>query len=184
LDNSHPAFFTNRFGFSVCPAKELTMTFKPDSLMNSSAQSYLDPNELTALSQYISSIPERIAVYRTLRDQEIAIMQPVADALQQHTQASDARLEQSLCHGLMVMRHVAMAMLLDDNHLVEERLKGWLPDIVNVHDTQNLDQQLFQLLDQQLGRVFNPSQLSLLKPSLAQAQALIAASSGPSLHAF
>ncbi len=160
------------------------MTFKLDSLVNSSGQSYLEPSELTTLSQYVSSIPERLAVYRILRDQEIAIMQPIANALQQHAQAPAAKLEQSLRHGLMVMRHIAMAMLLDDSQFLEQRLKGWLPDIVNSHDTQALDRQLFQLLDQQLGRVLTPAQLHLLKPGLAQVEALITASPEVGIQAF
>ncbi|NJL46795.1 MAG: hypothetical protein HC929_03920 [Leptolyngbyaceae cyanobacterium SM2_5_2] len=157
------------------------MTFKLDSLVNSSGHSYLEPTELAALSQYISSIPERLAVYRVLRDQEVTLMQPIADALKQASQATDSQLEQSLRNGLMVMRHVAMAMLLDDSHFVEERLRGWLPDMVSAHNTQALDQQLFQLLDQQLGRVLNPAQLNLLKPGLTQAQALVMASAVPGI---
>ena len=43
------------------------------------------PMILSILSQYVSSIPERVRVYRTVRDQEVTIMQAVADTLQQQT---------------------------------------------------------------------------------------------------
>lgn len=154
------------------------MTFKLDSLFESADKPYLDANDLTLLSQYVSSIPERIAVYRTLRDQEVAIMQPIADALAQRTQEPEAKVERSVRNGLMVLRYVAMAMLLDDNAFVQGRLQGWLPEIVQAHETQALDQQLFQLLDQQLAKVLTPAQINLLKPGLTKARDLLLGTAG------
>lgn len=155
------------------------MTFKLDSLFESAGKPYLDANELTMLSQYVSSVPERIAVYRILRDQEIAIMQPIADALQQRTQEPEAKVERSVRNGLMVLRYVAMAMLLDDGAFVEGRLQGWLPEMVQAHETQPLDQQLFQLLEQQLAKVLTPAQMNLLKPGLTKAQDLMLGDASP-----
>ncbi|WOD40704.1 hypothetical protein [Nodosilinea sp. E11] len=149
------------------------MTFKLDALFDSPEKQYLDANDLSLLSQYVSSIPERMTVYRTLRDQEIAIMQPIADALQQQGGHAEALVERSVRNGLMVLRYVAMAMLLDDDAFVEERLRGWLPEMVKAYDTQAVDQQLFQLLQQQLAKVFSPAQVNLLKPNLEKAQDLI-----------
>ena len=100
-------------------------------------------------------------------------MQPIADALQQGTQEPEAKVERSVRHGLMVLRYVAMAMLLDDSAFVQGRLQGWLPEIVQAHDTRALDQQLFQLLDQQLAKVLTPAQINLLKPGLTKARDLL-----------
>jgi hypothetical protein len=149
------------------------MTFKLDALFDAPDKRYLDANDLNVLSQYVSSIPERVNVYRILRDQEVTVMQSVADTLQQQANPSEAALERSLRNGLMVMRYVAMAMLLDDQAFVEERLRGWLPEIVKAYETQALDRQLFQLLEQKLAAVLSPAQMSLLKPSLAKAQAMM-----------
>ena len=157
------------------------MTFKLDSLFESVDKPYLDANDLTLLSQYVSSIPERIAVYRILRDQEVTIMQPIADDLQNRTQEPEAKVERSVRHGLMVLRYVAMAMLLDDNTFVEGRLQGWLPEIVKAHETQALDQHLFQRLEQQLATVLTPAQMNLLKPGLAKAQTLLLGTATPTL---
>jgi len=44
------------------------MTFKLDALFESPDKRYLDANDLSILSQYVSSIPERVRVYRTVRD--------------------------------------------------------------------------------------------------------------------
>lgn len=155
------------------------MTFKLDSLFESAEKPYLDANDLTMLSQYVSSIPERIAVYRILRDQEVAIMQPIADALQQRTPEPEDKVERSVRNGLMVLRYVAMAMLLDDSAFVAGRLQGWLPEMVQAHETQVLDQHLFQLLDQQLARVLTPAQINLLKPGLTKARDLLLGSASP-----
>jgi hypothetical protein len=149
------------------------MTFKLDALFDTPDKKYLDAGDLSILSQYVSSIPERMAVYRTLRDQEIAIMQPIADVLQQQGGHSEPMVERSVRNGLMVLRYVAMAMLLDDDNFVEDRLQGWLPEMVKAYETQTIDQQLFQLLDKQLGKVFSPAQFNLLKPSLEKAQGLM-----------
>lgn len=149
------------------------MTFKLDTLFDSPDKQYLDANDLSTLSQYVSSIPERMAVYRTLRDQEIAIVQPIADALVQQAGHPEPLVERSVRNGLMVLRYAAMAMLLDDESFVEERLQGWLPEMVKAYETQAVDQQLFQLLHKQLSKVFSPAQLGLLKPSLEKAQSLM-----------
>jgi hypothetical protein len=149
------------------------MTFKLDALFDSPDKRYLDANDLSVLSQYVSSIPERVAVYRTVRDQEVAIMQAVADTLQQQTNQPEALVERSIRNGLMVLRYVAMAMLLDDQGFVEERLRGWLPEIVKAYETQALDRQLFQLLEQKLASVLTQPQLRLVKPMLDRAQAIM-----------
>ncbi len=149
------------------------MTFKLDTLFDAPDKQYLDTHDLGILSQYVSSIPERMAVYRTLRDQEIAIMQPIADALQQQGGHPEALVERSIRNGLMVMRYAAMAMLLDDAGFVEDRLQGWLPEMVKAYETQAIDQQLFQLLNQQLTKMFSPAQLNLIKPGLEKAHSLM-----------
>lgn len=149
------------------------MTFKLDTLFDIPGKSYLDTNDLSLLSQYVGSIPERIATYRTLRDQEVAIVQPVADALQQIPNQPEALVERCVRHGLMVLRYAAMAMLLDNDDFVVERLEGWLPEMVKAYETQAIDQQFFQLMQTQLAKVLTPLQLNLLKPGLAKAQALM-----------
>lgn len=150
------------------------MNRKLDALFNEPEKRYLDGKDLSILSQYVSSLPERMTVYRSLRDQELAIMQPVADALQQQMpDASEAAIEQSVRHALMILRYAAMAMLIDDDVFVDDRLKGWLPEIVKAYGTQAVHQRLFQLLQQQLNQSLTPAQISLLKPGLSKVQALL-----------
>jgi hypothetical protein len=112
------------------------MNFKLDALFDATDKPYLDDNALGVITQYISSVPDRLKIYGLIRDNEVNIMQPIADALQQMPNQSDVLVERSVRNGLMVMRYMAMAMVLDDTNYLEERLEGWLPDIVKVYDTK------------------------------------------------
>ena len=133
------------------------MTFKLDALFESPDKRYLDANDLSILSQYVSSIPERVRVYRTVRDQEVTIMQAVADTLQQQTNQPEDLVERSIRNGLMVLRYVAMAMLLDDQGFIEERLRGWLPEIVKAYETQAIDPTAVSAVGTEAGSGANPA---------------------------
>ncbi|MBD0269676.1 MAG: hypothetical protein ICV77_15455 [Cyanobacteria bacterium Co-bin8] len=112
--------------------------------------------------------------YRLLRDQEVALMQPVADSLQQQMpDVPEATLEFSVRSGLLVLRYAAMAMLMDDEVFVEERLRGWLPEMVKAYNTEAVDQKLFEALAQRLSQTLPPQQMSLLKPCLEKAKSLL-----------
>ena len=145
-----------------------------EALFNEPEKAYLRPDELNVLSQFVSSLPERINLYRRLRNDELALMQAVADTLQQQfSQASEAHLERSLQNGVLVLRCAAMAMLMDDPDFMAKRLKPWLPDIIEAYGTQPIDEALYELLKQQLSSRLAPNQKALLFPGLETAQALL-----------
>ncbi|MEB3337538.1 MAG: hypothetical protein VKJ46_08760 [Leptolyngbyaceae bacterium] len=132
---------------------------------------YLKSEELNILSQYVSSLPQRLETYRLLRDKELEIMQQVADQLQlAMPQETTANLERCLKHALLMLRYCAMSMLLNDESFVKERLLGWLSQTVQAYNTQAIDSTLYRLLNQRLSQVFNPGQLGLLNPPLKLAQ--------------
>lgn len=150
------------------------MNPKLDALFDEPEKRYLNADELSVLSQYVSSIPERMKAYCLLRDQEIALMQPVADTLQQQMpDASEAILERSVRSGLLILRYAAMAMLMDDETFMDERLQGWLPEMAKAYSTQAIDQKLLELMASRLTQALPPQQMSLLKPALAKAQAIL-----------
>ena len=145
-----------------------------ESLFDEAENRYLKPEELGVLSQYVDSLPQRLETYRQLRDQELALMQQVADQLQAAMpQESIETLERSIKNALLVLRYCAMAMLLNDTSFVQNRLLNWLSRTVQTYNTQAVDMALYRLLNQRLTQVFNPQQLSLLKPSLALAQSTL-----------
>ena len=145
-----------------------------ESLFDEAENRYLKPEELGVLSQYVDSLPQRLETYRQLRDQELTLMQQVADQLQAALpQEKTETLERSIKHALLVLRYCAMSMLLNDTSFVQNRLLSWLSRTVQTYNTQAVDMTLYRLLNQRLSQTFTPQQLSLLKPPLALAQSTL-----------
>ncbi|MEM9005617.1 MAG: hypothetical protein AAGE59_19095 [Cyanobacteria bacterium P01_F01_bin.86] len=152
-----------------------------ETLFREPEKAYLRPDELNALSHFVSSLPERINFYRRLRSEELSLMQAVADALeQQFPQESEARLLRSVQNGILLLRCAAMAMLIDNPDFVTRRLGTWLPEMVAAYETQALDNTLYQLIKQHLSERFTTSQTTLLFPGINAAQAFL---SEPELEA-
>lgn len=142
-----------------------------ESIFDEAENRYLNPEELGVLSQYVQSLPGRLETYRQLRDRELDIMQQIADQLQaQMPQEKVEALERSIKNALLMLRHCGMAMLLDDEVMVRERLLSWLSKTIQVYNTREIDAKLYQLLNQKLSQVFTPQQMSLLNPVLTLAQ--------------
>ncbi len=145
------------------------------NLFDEPENAYLSTDELNALGQFVSSLPDRISLYRRLRNEEVNLMQPVADQLQaQFSQESEETLKRSLQNAILMLRYAAMAMLTDDDSLVTKRLESWLPDIVAAYETQAIEQRLYQLIRTQLSGRFSTREIELMTPGLDAAQALIA----------
>ncbi len=154
------------------------MNPKLASLFDEPEKAYLQPHELNALSQLVSSLPDRINLYRRLRNEELTLMQAVADALQQKfAQESEDKLKRSLQNGMLMVRYAAMAMLTDDVEIVVKRLEPWLPEMIEAYDTRAIDQALYQLIREQFVSRFTPAQMTLLIPGLDAAQQIITPSS-------
>lgn len=153
------------------------MNPKLEGLFDEPENAYLKPDELNELSQFVSSLPERINFYRRLRNEEISLMQPVADQLQEKfPNESEEKLKRSVQNAILMVRYAAMAMLTDDPEMVTKRLESWLPDMVAAYDTQAIDQTLYQLIRKQFAGRFGAEQMALITPGLDAAQALIGGS--------
>jgi hypothetical protein len=133
---------------------------------------YLNAETLTGLNHYVKSVPLRVATYRALRDNEIKIMQVVADRLETEfaSQHTVEQVEKTITHGLLVMRHSAIALLMDDPGYLETRLLNWLRETITIEATGPIDAALFRYLRQILTKAMNPQQLALLDPLLVMAQ--------------
>ncbi len=142
-----------------------------EALFDEAENRYLEPDELSVLNTYVESLPERLNAYRCLRDQEISIMQHVADQLESRCpNESQQTLERCLKNALLVMRYSAMAMLLNDSAFLTQRLVAWLEETNAVYQTQTTDTALYQLLNHRLGEVLTQAQLTLLRPHLTIAE--------------
>lgn len=156
------------------------MNPKLEALFDEPEKAYLTTDELNALSQFVSSLPERVNFYQRLRNEEVTLMQAIADSLQQQfPQESEEKLKRSLQSGILMVRYVAMAMLTDDLDMVTKRLETWLPEIVEAYDTKVIDIALYQLIKAQLASRFSPAQMALLSPGIDIAEGLIAGNQAP-----
>lgn len=140
------------------------------TLFDEAEHRYLKPEELKRMSQYVGSLPERIVIYRTLRDRELEVMQAVANQLQiALPQAGQVELERSLRQAMLMLRHCAMAMLLNDETIIQEHV-NWVRPTAQIFNTLSLDILLCRLLHQQLAQLFSSQQLDYLTPMLQLAQ--------------
>lgn len=148
-----------------------------EAILDQAESRYLQSEELALLNQYVDSLPHRLETYRYLRDQEITMMQQVVDQMQiELPHMSEADLERSIKHVILVMRYSGMAMLLNDESFVTSRLQGWLDQISHAHKTQSIDGAMYRILNQRLNQILTPQQLNLIRPPLQTAQTLLSAS--------
>lgn len=143
-----------------------------ESAFNEAEHRYLQPEELGTITQYVESLPKRMDAYCTLRDQEMTIMQQVADQLVKNLPGESIEaLERSIKNALLVMRYCAMGMLLNDESFVKERLHTWMGQTMKAYHSQTIDSALYSLLSQHLNQSLTPQQLSFFNPMLVAAQA-------------
>ncbi|MEM9116754.1 MAG: hypothetical protein AAF827_09315 [Cyanobacteria bacterium P01_D01_bin.6] len=156
------------------------MNPKLAALFEEPEKAYLKADELNTLSQFVSSLPERINFYQRLRNEEVTLMQTVANSLQQQfPQVPEEKLKRSLQSGILMVRYAAMAMLIDDANLVTNRLATWLPEIAEAYQTKSIDAALYQLIKTQFAGRFSPAQMALLSPGLNAAERLVASDQAP-----
>jgi Phycobilisome protein len=145
-----------------------------DGIFDEADGHFLKAEGLSEINRYVKSLPDRITAYRVLRDREIDIMQKAADRLEaDFPNEPTAALERSITNALLLLRHAAMAMLMNDERFLQERLIDWLGESIRIHGTLAIDAALQRLLCQQLERAMSPQHMSLLNPFLKTAQAAI-----------
>lgn len=140
-------------------------------LLDEAEHHYLQPQEMVAFKHHVLSITTRLEAYELLRDNEIALFQPVADGLLGvFPQEKQENLERALKHWLSVMRYCAMAMLVNNPEFLRRRLLEWLTDLVQVHQTQAIEMTIYELLQVRLPEYLTSEHLALVQPFLAQAE--------------
>jgi hypothetical protein len=144
---------------------------KIQELINQAQDRYLASDELGLMESYVSSLPDRLKLYKLIRDREIDILQSVADQVQSELpNVAVEDLEVGIKNLVLVLRYSSMAMLLNDENFLKERLLSWLEGIMSMRDMRRLNDALYKLLNQVLRQQFNPNQLALLQPLITSAQ--------------
>lgn len=135
---------------------------------------YLQTEELVGFKTYAETLAQRLKIYEFLRDREVAIFQPIADQLLNVLpNEKQERLEQCLQQWILVLRHTAMAMLLEDSSYLQYRLLDWLSGLIKARDTLPIDTKIYQLLNTRLSELLSPKALGFLKPFLEQVETQI-----------
>ncbi len=144
---------------------------KIEELINQAQDRYLASDELGLMESYISSLPDRLKLYKIIRDREIDVLQAVADQVSTELPSvTDEDLETGIKNLILVLRYSSMAMLLNDENFLKQRLLNWLEGIMSMHDMRRLNETLYKLLNQKLREQFSPSQLALIQPLITAAQ--------------
>jgi len=137
-----------------------------EAVFNEAEKRYLTSDELAVLGQYVDTMPNRLTLYRQLRDREVDLFQAVADQLQREfSQTPETTLEQCVKNGVLALRSCAMAMLMMDDNRLQDRL-AWLKQSQQNYQSQDMDATLYRLLDKQLAQMFSGQQVALLQPFL------------------
>jgi hypothetical protein len=144
---------------------------KIQDLINQAQDRYLAVDELGLMESYVNSLPDRLKLYKQLRDREIDLLQAVADQVSvELPNVSDAELEAGIKNLILVLRYCSMSMLLNDENFLKERLLNWLEGIMSMRDMRRLNETLYKLLNQGLRQQFSPAQLALIQPLITSAQ--------------
>jgi hypothetical protein len=144
---------------------------KIQELINQAQDRYLATDELELMEGYVTSLPERLKLYKVIRDREIDILQTVADQVPSELPSvTDEELEVGVRNLILVLRYCSMAMLLNDESFLKERLLNWLEGIMSMRDMRRLNETLYKLLNQVLRQQISPSQLVLIQPLITTAQ--------------
>jgi hypothetical protein len=135
---------------------------------------YLRTEELLGFKSYAETLAQRLKIYEFLRDREIVIFQPIADQISIiFPQEKQERLEQVLQQWILILRHSAMAMLLNDSEYLQRRVLDWLSGLVQAHDTQPIDTQIYQLLNTRLNELLSPKAMVFIQPFLEQVKSYL-----------
>jgi hypothetical protein len=145
-----------------------------ERLFHRAEDHYLHPLEIISFRKHLGLMQERLYAYRSLRDNETAIFQAIADQLE--TEFSDAdvsQLQRALVHWISILRYASMAMLLSNPEYLQYRLLEWLEDMVQAYDLLAIETRLGALLNDQLQTLLTAEQFKLIHPFLEQAEQTI-----------
>lgn len=147
------------------------MTQAIEALLIEAEGKYLTAEALDPIKTYVKGWPERRSAYQQLRSSEKTIVLDTLKELQRERPTLSPQVLE-LCKRdlVLALRHCAMAMLLQEEELLQERLIEWLEEQVRLYDLQDLYTALYRLLQQTLKQQLSPGNLELIRPYVTQAQ--------------
>jgi Phycobilisome protein len=94
---------------------------------------YVDSEVLAALGTFADSMTARSAVYEAIQSKETAIIEKACQSIQGHAEPERLRQEMTL-----LLRHSALAMLMDDATVLMEGGLSWVQALAEAQQQQAL----------------------------------------------
>ncbi|MGY2717138.1 hypothetical protein ACVW01_000711 [Thermostichus sp. MS-CIW-19] len=147
-------------------------------LMQQSEGRYLRPDELKTLHAYVEGIPKRVRLYQVLQAKEQELVDWVMEKFQQmmpnlprqHGHLAWERCRRDLS---MVWRYCCMAMLLNDEDYLRDKLLYWLETILKSFKMRDQCQPAYKLMLDSLTYIFGAEESEMIRPYLLLAKSML-----------
>jgi hypothetical protein len=154
------------------------MNSKIGAIVHQSEGRYLHPDEMQFLQEYVDALPHRIAIYRSLQAKENALLDRVITKFQpmvpnltrQHGSLAWERCRRDLAQ---VWRYASLAMLLQDEDFLRDKLLYWLETILKSLKMRDECKPAYKLLLESLQFVLTEAESKLIRPYLLLAQSML-----------
>lgn len=154
------------------------MNSKVAELMHQSEGRYLRPDELKTLHAYVEGIPRRVRLYQVLQAKEQELLDRVMEKFQpmmpnltrQHGRLAWERCRRDLS---MVWRYCCMAMLLNDEDYLRDKLLYWLETILKSFKMRDQCQPAYKLMLDSLTYSFGAEESEMIRPYLLLAKSML-----------
>ncbi|MGY2801194.1 phycobilisome protein [Thermostichus sp. MS-CIW-25] len=154
------------------------MNSRVAELMHQSEGRYLRPDELKTLHAYVEGIPRRVRLYQVLQAKEQELLDRVMEKFQpmmpnlirQHGHLAWERCRRDLS---MVWRYCCMAMLLNDEDYLRDKLLYWLETILKSFKMRDHCQPAYKLMLDSLTHIFGAEESEMIRPYLLLAKSML-----------
>lgn len=132
---------------------------------------YATDEELQFFRDYIESFPLRLTTYNKIRTSEALIVQQVQSQIRARAPHLLQRGDQDLSgkwkqDTLRILRHSALALLIDDQERLRDRLLLWFQTIMRAFNAQDSCDVTYSIMQKVVESLLTPEEAALLHPIL------------------
>jgi len=132
---------------------------------------YATDEELQFFHDYIQSFPLRLTTYNKIRTSEALIVQQVQSQIRAKAPQVLMRGDQDLSakwkqDTLRILRHSALALLIDDREGLRDRLLLWFQTIMRAFDAQDSCDVTYSIMQKVVESLLTTEEAALLRPIL------------------
>jgi len=145
---------------------------------------YANDEELQFLRDYIQSFPLRVTTYNKIRTSEALIVQQVQAQIRATAPQVLMRGDQDLSakwkqDTIRILRHSALALLLDDQDGLRDRLLLWFQTIMRAFNAQKSCDITYSIMQEVIESLLTPKEATLLRPILEYNRQVLSQASTP-----